>query len=244
MVKLILKDGIKLNNPVIIEGFPGIGMVGTIVATYLIEKMNMEEIGYFKSEMFPPVVAIHNSKPHNPARIYASPDGKFVVILSEFVIPFQTIYRVANDILDFANKFSAERIVSVGGIAISPQISDQRRIFGIGTTDELNKLLESHNIEIINDGAISNVSAIILSEYANMGKQSYILLVESMENFPDPKGAVEVINTLEKIEDFDIDTSDLEKEAASIQKRIKDAIEQAKRAQRSYKEIETSPLYG
>ena len=56
----------KLKSPVLVEGFPGLGLVGTISASYLIEKLKMEPLGYIISEKFPPIAAVHNYRPLHP----------------------------------------------------------------------------------------------------------------------------------------------------------------------------------
>ena len=50
----------KLKHPTLVEGFPGLGLVGTISASYLIEKLKMEPLGYITSDQFPPLAAVHN----------------------------------------------------------------------------------------------------------------------------------------------------------------------------------------
>ncbi|MFX0197471.1 MAG: PAC2 family protein, partial [Candidatus Hodarchaeota archaeon] len=44
-------------------GLPEIGLVGTISAMQLIKSLDMEEVGYMKSELFPPLVIFHGGQP-------------------------------------------------------------------------------------------------------------------------------------------------------------------------------------
>ena len=55
----------KLRKPVLVEGFPGLGLVGTISASYLIEKLKMEPLGYITGDQFPPLAAVHNRRPRS-----------------------------------------------------------------------------------------------------------------------------------------------------------------------------------
>lgn len=63
---------IDLKGATIIEGFPSVGLVGTIVATYLIDYLKLDQICAVDSEGFPPTSMIYVTKPKFPARIYAS----------------------------------------------------------------------------------------------------------------------------------------------------------------------------
>jgi len=56
-VKIITKP-IKAKNPVLIEGFPGIGLVGNIASQQIIDELEMTYIGSIDSRYFPPI-AIH-----------------------------------------------------------------------------------------------------------------------------------------------------------------------------------------
>jgi proteasome assembly chaperone (PAC2) family protein len=45
-----LPNTIKLNNPILIAGFPGPGLVGSISINYVIKKIDMQQILCFESE--------------------------------------------------------------------------------------------------------------------------------------------------------------------------------------------------
>lgn len=54
----------------LIEGFPGFGLVGTIVTEYLLEHLSFERVGAIVSEELPATVAIHKGKLVRPLGIY------------------------------------------------------------------------------------------------------------------------------------------------------------------------------
>src|SRR5512136_101950 len=74
----------NLEGGTIIEGSPGVGLVSSIAATYLIDFLKLDQICAFDSEAFPPTSMIYASKPKFPARIYASDKYKIGVFLTEF----------------------------------------------------------------------------------------------------------------------------------------------------------------
>jgi len=78
-----------LTDGVVIEGFPSVGLVTTIAATYLISSLKLDQMAAMDSAWFPPVSMIYAEKPKFPARIYASARDKIAVCLSEFT---PTIY--------------------------------------------------------------------------------------------------------------------------------------------------------
>jgi len=46
----------KLDYPILIAGFSGPGMVGSISANYIVEQMHMRQISYVESEFIMPTV--------------------------------------------------------------------------------------------------------------------------------------------------------------------------------------------
>ncbi|MFH1056986.1 MAG: proteasome assembly chaperone family protein, partial [Candidatus Micrarchaeota archaeon] len=59
-------EKISLKNPIVIEGFPGIGMIGPIGASFLAGRPCMKLVGSISSSHFPPIAAIHDYRPVSP----------------------------------------------------------------------------------------------------------------------------------------------------------------------------------
>jgi uncharacterized protein len=55
-------------------GVPGIGLVGVIASSYIARTLNMKEVGYLESDLFPPIIVVHKGNPKPPIRIYNSDD--------------------------------------------------------------------------------------------------------------------------------------------------------------------------
>lgn len=60
----------KPKSPIIIEGFPGFGLVGTISTEFLVEHLGAEKIGKIDIEENPPMVAVHKGKVIDPIGIF------------------------------------------------------------------------------------------------------------------------------------------------------------------------------
>jgi len=62
---------VDVEGAIVIDGFPSVGLVSSIVANYLIDTLEMEQIGIVESPAFPTVSLIRNGDPQHPVRIYA-----------------------------------------------------------------------------------------------------------------------------------------------------------------------------
>ena len=70
-VKIIDFEDVELKGATVIAGFPSIGLVSTIAANYLIDALNLRQIGCMQSSHFPALSVVHTGEPLSPVRIYA-----------------------------------------------------------------------------------------------------------------------------------------------------------------------------
>jgi len=236
----------KLRRPVLVDGFPGLGLVGTISASYLVEKLKMEPLGYITGELFPPLAAVHNHRPLYPARMYYSQKHDLIVFVSEFVVPIAAVNELAEKIYEFARKWRVNRIISLGGITIK---GEQDEVYSIASLPELSKELEKiKTVKLIKEGATTGVTGVLLARGAVEKYPVISLLAESQEGYMDPKAAAMVLEVLKGMLKIDIDTSVLENEAKLIDTKVKDMMGKAKAANTEYKKVQDSgslgPMYG
>lgn len=236
----------KLRNPTLVEGFPGLGLVGTISASYLVEKLKMEPLGYITSENFPPLAAVHNHRPLYPARMYYSQKHDLIVFISEFVVPIGSVNELADKIYEFARKWHVKRIISLGGITIK---GEQDEVYSIASLPELAGELEKiKSVKLIKEGATTGVTGVLLARGAVENYPVISLLAESQEGYMDPKAAAMVLEVLKTMLKIDVNTAALENEAKLIDTKVKDVMGKAKAANNDYKKVQDSgslgPMYG
>ena len=226
----------KLRKPVLVEGFPGLGLVGTISASYLIEKLKMEPLGYITGDQFPPLAAVHNHRPLYPARMYYSEKHDLIVFVSEFVIPIGSVSELADMIYEFAHKMKVGKIISLGGITIK---GEQDKVFAIASLPQLGTALEKlKGVKLIKEGATTGVTGVLLARGAVEEYPVISLLAESQEGYMDPKAAAMVLEVLNEVLGTKIDTGALEEEAKAIDDKVKNVMSKAKTAHTEYKKVQ------
>jgi len=105
----------------VIDGFPSIGLVGSIVANYLVSFLNLEQIAIVDSVYFPSISLIRDGIPLSPARVYAGQLGKhgeekIVVFVSEFQPSPEILKSLAITITDWAVEHRCKVIISPEGL--------------------------------------------------------------------------------------------------------------------------------
>ena len=132
-VKIINKP-LKSKNPLVIVGFPGIGLVGNITCQHIIEELGMEYIGSIDSRYFPPLAVLFNGLVYLPVRIYEAAKRGVVIVISDIPIHPIASNDISKVLTDWMQSINAKNIVSIAGIATT---TGERRVFGGATNPEL-----------------------------------------------------------------------------------------------------------
>lgn len=216
----------------IIEGFPGMGLVGTIAAKYLIDKLKFTYHGFIDSNSFMPVVRIHKGVPLRPARIYTLDSKKLAILISEQVIPKQAINVFAQKIIDWVQEKKFEKLISLSGI--HSYDSMQNIVYGIAANDDSVEMLKKHNLEVIEDGITTGITALMLL-YLKTTKIKAFSILGNVKTAADYQAAAEILKKLSEIIDVKIDIDPLLKEAKELEKEI---VTQMKKMQDTKDSIE------
>ncbi len=250
MLEIKLVSEKKINGFTLVEGFPGVGLVGPMALSYMIEKLGMEYYGYFDSQAFPPLVSIHNSIPMHPVRIYHSQKHKLVVIFAEFAIPQEMTYIMAKKISEFVKENKINEIISIGGMPSQTPIqaleepNDQKQkeeeaqaeaVYAVVSNMDLAAKLKKSGINIISEGVSTGISALLMINSAANKISDTNILIQVDQRVVDPKYAEIAIKALNKTMDLNIDITELEKEAKLVEAKVRDIINKNKQSNESYK---------
>lgn len=236
----IINESIKSENPIVIEGFPGIGLVGNITCQHVIEELEMKYIGSIDSRYFPPLAVLFNGIIYMPVRIYEAAKKDIVVVISDIPIHPTASYDISKALVDWMQKIKAKTIVSIAGIATT---TGERRVFGGATNNEMLEKIKDKT-EIFQVGTISGISGSIMTECFLRNMPAVSLLGETPGPNPDPRAAVEVIKVLNKIFDLSINTEKLLSQAEQIELELSKLAEQVRTTEAPSMPKKEFPMYG
>lgn len=234
MIEIKLMKETNLKDTTLIEGFPGIGLVGPMAVSYIIDKLDMEYIGYIESDEFPPIVSIHNSQPLPPVRIYYSNKKKIAAVFAEFSIPISLAMPLADKIYEIFKSNGMKEIVSIGGMP-SKGVPDDSVVYVIASTKDGMKNAENDGLKPIIEGVSTGVSARLLFLSSLDGTPDTNILIPVDPSIIDPKYAEIAINSVNKILKLNIDVTELEKEAKEVDAKIRDLLKKSKETQDAHR---------
>jgi len=181
-VAIVEEEDIDLEGKVVIQGFPGMGLVGTIAAYHLVTSLNLKQVGYLVGLDMPPIVVVHKSKPMSPVRIYSHED--FTVVISEIAIPTQTTYPLVKTLLEWYKEKKVKEVVVIGGLGDPERLNlEELEVFGVPTNEDTRKFLESHEVKILDEGVLVGPLAVTLRESAASNISTYGILSKCFSKF-------------------------------------------------------------
>jgi len=250
IVEIVNFEDIDLKGATVIAGFPSIGLVSTIAANYLIDALNLRQIGALNSSHFPALSVVHTGEPLSPVRIYAgvqSSGEKIAVFVSEFKPKPHLINSISNAIMKWVTENECKTLISPEGMVVEGKDEKNEGATGayaIGSTVDVRNILAMKNIAQFKNGIIAGVSGVLL----NKGKQSDFgvisILTEAHPNYPDAKAAAAAINIIALITDLEINVVPLYEESERIERQLQKFHKQAKPMVSSTGQVPQPNMYG
>jgi len=213
---VIREWGPKPQKPTIIEGLPGLGSIGRLTVSFLIDQLNARKIAELYSPHFP-YQAIVDSRglvrlPRNEF-YYSVQDGEQFVMITGDCQPQSNYgqYEVASKIVQYAAGLSASQIVSIGGF-VSVQ-EDRTLVISAATSSELVSKMVSAGAEVEKTGIpIVGVAGLMIA-LAKMSRLDAVCVLGQTTGLgPDPAAARRVLEVLAKALKLKVDLAGLQKQ--------------------------------
>jgi len=220
----------KPKSPVIVEGFPGLGFVGTIATEYLVEKLNAKSIGYFWSADLPPIATIHKEKLRRIFEIFYVKEHNLVLVHALSGVK-GVEWKLADAVLSLATQLKAKELISLEGVG-SPFGGEatSRTFYYSNTASCEKKLAMIKGPEKLTEGMIVGVTGAIMERVPKTLKASFIF-AETHTNLPDSEAAAALVGVINKYLGVKVDPKPLAAEAKNVEAKLKQLMQKTKETQ-------------
>jgi len=214
----------ELDDPVLIEGLPGVGHVGKLAAEHLLEEFDGELVRRVYSTEFPPQVDVDGDgvAELTCAEFHAvETDGADLLVLTGDHQAGSNAghYRLTSTFLDIAEEFGATRAYALGGVPTG-ELVEEYTVLGAVSDGDLTDDLKDADVEFRPDepaGGIVGVSGLVLGLGGRRGFDAACLMGETSGYLVDPKSARAVLEVLQTVLDFSVDYESLEDRADEME---------------------------
>ncbi len=219
----IVKKEYSLKNKPIIQLFTGSGGIGSIISSFLIKSLRMEEVAIIQTDAVPPVAIVKKGLIEHAIRILES--EKMAIMISEVPIPYEDLGEFVENLVSFYIKNEVAYIIPVGGIPSKQNHVDDPNTLAVSYSKEMLELVQKHDIDILEEGVIygSYVETLALCEKKGF-KRAFAILGECNPQEPAYKTSRKLVKALAKIFSFEFD----EELFVDIETKIEDKISESR----------------
>lgn len=212
------KMKVKLKNSVLIEGLPGLGMVGRIATRYLTKQLNAKKFAELFSPHFPYYVLVNKKGSVRLLRgnfhLWKNNTGDNDIIFLTGDSQAQTIegqYEVSSCILNFVSKLDTKLIITLGGYR--KEVEEKPKVVAVSTNPKiLKKALQAKALVSSSGNPIVGTAGLLLGLAKFKNIDALCLLGETRGYLPDPLAAKSVLEVLQRTLGIKVDIRDLNKE--------------------------------
>ncbi len=213
-MKLILNKRPK--NVTIIQGFPSFGLVSTIAIKFLIDHLDVEEIGSIDSERITPLTVIHKGKVISPITLFYNKKHNLLIIQSLTEVNGSE-WDLSSTILDLAKSVEAKELVVLES---KPSQQGTLEVYYYSTKNKLKWLKE------IKEGIVMGTTAATLLKSQEL--PITCLFAEAHSQLPDSESAAKVIDVLNKYLSMKVDYKPLLETAKKFEESLKQYMSKIK----------------
>ena len=233
---------VSLSEPTLIEGLPGIGLVGKIAADHLVETFDMTYVAGVHCDGIPNVAVYHGGSPEvlPPVRIYADEERDLLVLQSDVPVSPSSAEEFASCVTGWIRSNEAFPVYISG---LAEEKDTPPAVYGIATGDAEGRLEEAGLAPPTDGGLVSGPTGALLGAAAEEAFDAVGLVVQSDRQFPDPEAARAVIeNGIEPLTGVDADTDALADHAEEIRRVREEMAQRVQQAEDA--STEAQPIRG
>ena len=215
----------KLNDPILIEGLPGIGFVANIATLHLINELKAKRFATIVSASFQDfAVTTETGGAHTPVNeLYyvKREEGERDLIIwhgnTQALTTFGQ-YELCGKVLDITEELGCRLVISIGGFK-KDDVSSAPVMYSAATDQDTIKEALDLGTKIM-VGHIFGVAGILIGLCRLRKLKGFSLLVDTMGMFPDANAARCALTALSKYLSLNIDFSKLDSTAGHIKKTL------------------------
>ncbi len=213
----------QMKKPLLFTGFTGPGLIGPSVLTYIAEQLEMKQVAYVKSSLFPPITRIIKRVPQHPIRIYADNKKNILLMISDIFVQNEYTNTICSHIFEWIKKQDIPEIIAINGMPFMDVPNVKHIILGYSTGNT--KYLPQTGIRPLVDGVITGMDSSILHKCLESNILWTCLMTTTKElSGLDPSAVIKSLETVNHVFNFNVNVGKLKKEFQKIQALRKEGL--------------------
>ena len=213
----------KLQDPVLIEGLPGIGFVANIAALHLIRELQAKRFAEIHSSAFQDLAVTTEGggtrSPINELYYSKGKSGERDIVIwygnTQALTTFGQ-YELCDRVLEIAKDLGCKYVITLGGFRQEEVRTPPQIYCAASDRETLEKVLNLGTKIMV--GQIFGIAGITVGLARLRGVKSFALLVDTLGTYPDAEATRCTLSILNKFMDMNIDLAGVSSAAEETKK--------------------------
>jgi hypothetical protein len=213
----------KLNDPILIEGLPGIGFVANIAVLHLINELKAKRFAEIVSASFQDfAVTTENGGTRSPINelfyVKREDGGRDLILWHGNTQALTTFgqYELCGKVLDIVQELGCRFVISIGGFK-KDEVQAVPAIYSTATDQETMKEALDLGTKVM-VGHVFGIAGLIIGLGKLRNMKGFALLVDTLGMYPDANATKYALTSLGKYVNLNVDLSKLDVTAEQTKK--------------------------
>lgn len=205
-------------------GFTSVGLAGLTAVDFLVDELELEQIGYLTVEGLPSITPFEDGRPTHHTRLFSRPDLDVTVLKSELFVPARLGRAFGDAILDWTERNGVDEVAVLSGVPLQHGPEEHLTYF-IASDDYREKHLRDADVPPMGRGFMDGVNGALIERGIESPLGVAVFVTPVHEQSPDLEAAVRLVETIDGVYDLGVDTSPLKAFAKEVAKYYADLAE-------------------
>lgn len=206
----------------LVVGLAEYGLAGLTAAEYLTTRLGLEAIGHVAVEGIPAITPFENGTPRRHTRLFSSPEVDVTVLVGELAVPPDATEAFADRIAADADARDIDETVVLSGVPLAHGPDDHRPFYVATEAYQERHFEETTDVSPMTGGFLEGVNAELVQRALGDSAPCCVLTTPVHARTPDVEASLRLLEAVDDIYGFDIDTEPLEAFARDLSKQYEE----------------------
>ncbi|MFW5917902.1 MAG: proteasome assembly chaperone family protein [Haloferacaceae archaeon] len=200
----------------LIVGFSAFGLAGLTAVDYLVDQLDLVQVGHVTAEGLPSITPFEQGVPRHPTRLFSREDLEVTVLVGELFVPAFAGEALSDAILEWTEREGVRDIAVLSGIPIAHG-PEEHRTYYVATEDYRERHLTDTEVQPMGSGFLDGANAALVEQGLDspLGVGVYITAIH--QQVPDVDAAIRLVETIADVYGLAVDSGPLQEFAAEVQ---------------------------
>jgi uncharacterized protein len=216
----------------LLAGFSQFGLAGLTAVDYLVDQLDLEEMGHVMVEQLPSITPFENGRPRHHTRMFSRSDLDVTVLVGELFVPLPAADFFCDEVVTWATENEVEEITILSGVPV-PHGPEQHRTFYVATDDYRDSRLADAEVPPMGSGYLDGINGGLVERGLDADSSVGVLVTPVHAPAPDVEAAIRLLETATHLYDLDVTTDTLEDFAGEVRQYYADLSRRLEEAEKA-----------